>query len=249
MSNIVFLDVQGFQYKKSEFLCKELAFKKENGEIKHFIFNFIIGEEHLNADFAKQIKWLRNNIHGFEWYDKGAQEYTSLCRILQEIEPNSTIYVKGLQKVNWLKKFLSGPWNIIDVETFNCPKLSTLRLVSKVHCMQHRDNTLQCAYENVHLIADWMESIKATNPQNFASVYPKMSVYYAMDGYLKPLNLNDLKELINCFRYNDALDALHDIEDQWAETGNNQPDKSCDLTDLAHTLQFGEDSNMGADVL
>jgi len=66
-----------------------------------------------------------------------------------------------------------------------------------------------------------------------------MSVYYVLNGTLKPLTLLNLEELLNCFRYPNALDNLHDLELEWAEATNNISTEF-DIFKCAYLQQFGE---------
>jgi len=165
MENIIVLDVQGFQYKKSQFLCKELAFTC--GETPHYyLFKFPLRKDMLSGDFQKQVYWLEKNLHGLEWDSENGELYEHMEKFLKgHIDSKYTIYVKGMQKVLWLKNFLSN--RIIDMEKMKCPRLSELRKQNKNivrQCDNHNNANLQCASENVNLLTKWLESALSPPP-------------------------------------------------------------------------------------
>ena len=65
MSRFVIIDLQGFQYKQSDFFCKELTIFKFDyikvNEVHNFKFKYALPQRYLHKDFSKQIKWLCNN--------------------------------------------------------------------------------------------------------------------------------------------------------------------------------------------
>jgi hypothetical protein len=70
-----------------------------------------------------------------------------------------------------------------------------------------------------------------------------MSVYYVLNGALKQLSLNDMEQLLNCFRYpNNALDALYDLENEWSDQPQLQDPKLYDLQKIAYKQQYGSDA-------
>lgn len=162
MSNFVIVDVQGFQYKTSDFFCKELAIVN-NETSKHYFFNIHITKEVLSDQFLRQSRWLTKNLHGLSWITPYGENLTNLRSILNEnIASTQTIYVKGLSKAVWLSKILPDN-NIINVEELGCPKLSVLHqqtstLYNNYHCDKH-ERQFQCALENAHIINHWLELI------------------------------------------------------------------------------------------
>ena len=157
MSFIV--DVQGFQYKDSDFICKELTLlpvESCSSEI-HIFFKFCIKFEHLEKLLQRQANYLTSHVHGLIWEKNknDEEEYTNLSSLLLQsgIHKKSQIIVKGLQKKRWLEKILPD-FSIMNVEDIGCPSLFSLKKENKYHCGKHINNNLSCAYQNAHLIHD-----------------------------------------------------------------------------------------------
>ena len=73
----------------------------------------------------KMNNWLTRNLHGITW-ESGVMPFNSLGEITAVFDnPNIKIYVKGLQKINILKKYFTKAM-FIDMETLQCPKYTEL---------------------------------------------------------------------------------------------------------------------------
>lgn len=175
------IDLQGFQYKKSEFFCKELTIlfvnsdsgNSNKGKIKHFLFNYNLDYCDLPKEFQKQVNFLKQNIHGHDWISNSecVLPYNLVTQILEsEIVKNkiTRIYIKGKQKISWIKKHIPDKCNVqfTDLDDFNCPSLGNL-LVNNVninHCKQHAINDLTCSRQNAVLLYNWFEETVNTSP-------------------------------------------------------------------------------------
>ena len=101
------LDVQGFQTSKHNFTPKELAIY-DGHRFAHYVFKPPFSWHTLEPEFKKQALWW-NNHHCIPW-EEGFVPPHLFPQILERITQNSdAIYVKGLEKANFIRKFSSKP--------------------------------------------------------------------------------------------------------------------------------------------
>lgn len=161
-----FIDLQGFQFAKSNFICKEIAiFDDETKEIVHKIVKSPLPFECLSKDFQMQVRWLTENLHGLEWGLEPFQlPYEELSAFISRyVTFDDEIYIKGLEKKNWLCKILSHRYdlNYVDVLTKNCPNFKELKKTYHAdYCCEHvgKTNGVVCALQNVNVLYMWYRS-------------------------------------------------------------------------------------------
>lgn len=183
------VDVQGFQYKQTRFICKELAIISIDNNLhtpqpKHYLFNYDFDENYLSDTFRKQINYLTINLHGLMWnnseYDgkkSTVEEYYNLGHIIEKdvFQQYDLVLVKGLQKVNWLSGIINNNnIQIENIENFNCPNLCNLKrdntkIVDRKRCYFHEGSRYQCALENVLLLHNWFSSNRKQKETNIKS--------------------------------------------------------------------------------
>lgn len=172
MDKVCLLDVQGFQFKSKQFLCKELAIKPLKyccHNIKKYVFNYPIDYTNLHSSTKSQIRYLMNNIHGHFWYSDDATPnlhlYSDLGKILHDEIVNKNykiVLIKGQHKARWLFDIINSPnIQIINLEEYNCPSLKNLKqdyfsLPCESICDMHYISGKACAVENLHLINNWL---------------------------------------------------------------------------------------------
>lgn len=158
MAAAAIVDVQGFKDQHNKFIVKELAILSSEDKLQHFIFQPPFKFEDLTPKIKKQVFWLKHNLHGFGWHD-GYVPYHYLYTVVTPLLAEKNIYVKGLEKKEWLKDFLGDGvtiWNIED--ELNCPKLSWLRFLhTEFSCLNHKG---QCALQNVFTIRKFLVHMK-----------------------------------------------------------------------------------------
>ena len=128
MTRIV-LDADWFVIGETKFL-KRLAFAYVDLPISdEFTFSLPKFAHKHSKDLAKQARY----SHGLAWQERGKytpDETAKVFKILLERigKPESGIefYAKGLEKSNFLEKFLE---EVRDLDNFGCPKYSSLTLV------------------------------------------------------------------------------------------------------------------------
>lgn len=156
---MIIVDIQGFQYKNSKFLCKEIAILKD-----FLCFHHIVGismdYNYLCNEMKGQIEWLQQNLHGLSWNEKGTISQENISEFLRTIigEHDGSVMVKGLEKKKWLEQYI--PNEIVDMESLGCPKLGSLKNTTEkhgkyYHCNMHMNNNLQCSKYNAFTLGNW----------------------------------------------------------------------------------------------
>lgn len=153
------LDVQGFQFKDSDFVCKEIAILNQaTGQLYHHFINLPIPSKWLSEDFRRQVQWTTQNLHGLDWnsFNFSFLPLENITNFIQEIVQTNTVFVKGLNKKVWLCNLINN--NIVDMDSLGCPnfkKLKTVLFPNSLHCNTHSINNLFCTRENVFLLNNW----------------------------------------------------------------------------------------------
>lgn len=162
MDNIVFVDIQGFKDGKT-FILKELCFVRGES-VQHFIFKPPFKYNNLSIESKREAIYLTTLVHGFYW-NEGKLDYSQIDKcfesllLQQQVENNLIIYVKGMEKIRWLKELCKSSSKLVcyNIEDIGCQKKkTTLFDFVKPHCDSHA-RVGQCAYQNVMLLQEWYE--------------------------------------------------------------------------------------------
>lgn len=148
----IFLDIQGFR-NNGDFILKELAFVSYDGDvIAHHLFQAPFSFSLLSDKDKITNSWLSSNYHFLPWYS-GTVKYTKLPLIIEEIaQKYDTVYVKGKEKLNFLKVYFPYGCNVVDLEEYGCPSLLSLSRKSQPTCIkQHR----YCALSICMRLREW----------------------------------------------------------------------------------------------
>lgn len=150
MSTMIVLDMQGFVINK-EFIVKELA--ASNGyQIYHFIFKPPIDFKMLSNKDQTSVRYLERFHHGIQ-YSGGFVNYEDLDNIICEILSGvDTVYVKGHQKYDLLKKISRSRTIIINLEDQNLEKFEK----QTPECMAHRSDSKSCSINNCRKLFKWL---------------------------------------------------------------------------------------------
>lgn len=120
-----FCDVQGFLDNYRNFIVKELSIiSSDHGKTlnEHYLFKPPFPFNQLSIKMQKMATWLRNAHHGLDW-NCGIHNLEQIQSIFAKITVGA-IYVKGEQKVEWIKPFVtSDTVKIINLEKCGCPRL------------------------------------------------------------------------------------------------------------------------------
>lgn len=162
--NYVFVDMQGFKSNSNKFIVKEFAALTKNIQF-HDIIKSPCPLIYLDANHQKQINWLTRNYHGLEW-NHGFINISELRRTIIPIFDNKTVYIKGVEKKQWLQQILgydSHICEIINLETFGCAvqlNKNNQDIYRNFHaCKNHKasnhQNNCHCAFRNVLILRNW----------------------------------------------------------------------------------------------
>lgn len=151
---IIIVDIQGFKDANNNFIIKELALATLYNSITQsylikppYSFNYLTEEE------KEQTRWLEKN-RGIYW-SEGYIDHREFKRLIVPYLIDKIIFVKGREKVNWIKELCSF-CNPVDLEEKNCCNLTTLHAMyckeKKFNCMFHKK---ECALGNVICLRKW----------------------------------------------------------------------------------------------
>lgn len=164
------VDVQGFKDNNNRFIVKEFYM-----ETKNLRFHDIIKsptdqlDKRLNKKRRNEVKWLTQHYHGIDWMD-GYITIKELQNTVLFHLNNANIYVKGEEKVMWIKQIMNN-YNLkcFNVEKFNC-NMNLCERKSKIYnnknhwsCKNHipvtntNKNSIQCAIANVKMLRKWFQ--------------------------------------------------------------------------------------------
>lgn len=152
---IAIVDIQGFKRETNEFIIKEIAILY-NKTLQVFLIKPPFPFEKLTKQEKKQVSWIERNrkIH----WREGFVPYSNYRNLVIDILRDKHIYVKGSEKVLWLKHVLENSnCNIFNLEDKGCSSLISLYDQYKYsqdlyNCIYH-DSI--CALKNVICLNKW----------------------------------------------------------------------------------------------
>lgn len=135
------IDLQGFTNVQNEFIVKEFA--AYNGvEVTHQVFQPPTRFEDLPPKMKRTVWWLMTNYHCINW-DHGSCPLYEFDNIVNHVTKfTEVIYMKGREKVKFLREFL--PHKTI-IELDEQPRLQR----NRPRCSSHSKNPCMCAVTNV----------------------------------------------------------------------------------------------------
>lgn len=155
------VDLQGFKRPINEFVLKEISFLEVQGDGPPLtlFFDSPSAWKSLPVKYKAMNLWLTRNYHGMSWED-GEIPYEAAETIIGAILQRARkVYVKGLEKTQWMKKFTNA--EIIDLETLDCPSLKKLPKIPP-GCSHHSFQTKHnCANANVKSLKCWLKVYQA----------------------------------------------------------------------------------------
>jgi hypothetical protein len=139
------VDVQGFQYGTSSFICKEIALIDTiTGNVDHAILKLSFDKTLFNHRTKKQWDWLTHNLHGLQWdcdwhcninFENLTDFIENLLTTIKTSTTMMTLYhVKGAQKKEWLSNLLKI--EVVDLEEDCYPALKNLKEIFKSQHLQ-----------------------------------------------------------------------------------------------------------------
>lgn len=187
------VDLQGFKDNDNHFIVKEFALFTKNIQFHDIIQSSTCTFDTLNYSSKRSVEWLKHFHHGLDWND-GYITVDELCKTVEPILKNKLIYVKGLEKIEWLHQLMSYESSskpellIVNAEDLGCNLNFTNRRNKKnmentkdhvsskqqqqltsVTCSKHRkmnQNKLCCALQNAINLKLWYFSFCKRNKKN-----------------------------------------------------------------------------------
>lgn len=114
------VDLQGFKDDFDSFIVKEFSVLTKNIKF-HDIIKSTCEFDALHDSTKKSAEWLINFHHGLAWND-GYITTDELRKTLEPILRNKIIYVKGKEKLSWLREIMFTIENllIVNLEDLGC---------------------------------------------------------------------------------------------------------------------------------
>lgn len=154
-----YIDVQGFKDNSNKFILKEIAVLTRNSSF-HDVIKSPFSINRLNDVHKREVNWLTKNYHGIKWND-GKITINELRKIIKPMLHQKTIYVKGEEKIDWIRFILNDKTKSIDIVNLECIGCSvklhkfkqlkdSLRNLCNIHSSQYN-----CALKNVLILCEW----------------------------------------------------------------------------------------------
>jgi hypothetical protein len=153
MQDCIFADLQGFKTNENEFIVKEFAYSTmEYTQV--FLIKPPFPFSKLTESEKRQTRWIEKH-YGILWRE-GFVDDREFQRLIVNHIKNKTIFVKGMEKIQWIKH-LCVDCTIIDLGENGVPNLQ--ELIKKYcvpecmyNCVYHKK---RCALKNVICIKKW----------------------------------------------------------------------------------------------
>lgn len=177
IGGIAFADLQGFIV-NNQFILKEICFSIQNSDIKnnlfnpppsnHYIFFAPFAWHQLGDKCKRSANWLTNNHHGLRW-NQGEVDYDKISECIEPLllQENLLIYVKGDQKVDWLKEVANNLYiNCQNIEEIGCNISLNEEIAARsadqifFKCNKHHNRAInnRCALQNCKTIEYWYQN-------------------------------------------------------------------------------------------
>lgn len=163
----VVLDIQCFKGNRNELLVKEASVVEvDSGTlVLHHVAQPPYDRDTLTQDKLRESYWLVKHCHGLEWNSGDIPYYVLLDKLRACLTYRSVIYVKGVEKKEYVMNKLitpvagRSPPIVLDMMEIGCESLSTVaNLLSAniLRCGRHRNTNHRCALANCTLLRGWL---------------------------------------------------------------------------------------------
>lgn len=161
------IDMQGFKGPNNQFIVKEIAVLYKDNTHQHFIVQPPYDMKCLSEELQKQVIWLYHNYHGLSWNGGSTTLQEVLNLISFKLRHHDKIYVKHLEKEQWLRTLFENSNNnnnnyvklipIVNLDNLDCPNIHTLKKTFPLyHCSLHSGC---CALQNIYLFYCFINKI------------------------------------------------------------------------------------------
>lgn len=158
---LAFVDVQGFKTTSNTFIVKEFCLLH-----KDFAFHSIVRSPCMRSELLKiyrrQADWLSYTYHGLE-FDSGTMLLTDLVQHTLEHVNGTSLVVKGVEKVEWLKEIYRDRckvdcFNIEDYDPtfkFNAKTRFEINAICEYHKKLQPYSKSHCALSNARELREY----------------------------------------------------------------------------------------------
>ena len=150
----LFIDIQGYNCSFG-YIPKELAIY-DGLRCSNYLFKSPFQQNMLSTVDIKMVSWAEE-YHGIDWNAGNIElnEIDSILKHVLEIYQSPKIYVKGNEKIKYLKKFINEDI-IYPIPIGEEPKLSRFKKIPE--CYFHKNvNPWHCALANVKLLYNYKD--------------------------------------------------------------------------------------------
>ncbi|KYN35077.1 hypothetical protein ALC56_10597 [Trachymyrmex septentrionalis] len=145
-----FVDLQGFVVDK-RFVVKKVAVLKNGSELMHYIFTCPMPWRFLTKTDQSHASWLMTHYHGLRWND-GMVPYRMAQRLISEAvsgESETIVYVKGLEKREWLLDILNNDDVIVKTIDMHYDEIDSLENLDATNTFRCEKQSKCYALQNV----------------------------------------------------------------------------------------------------
>lgn len=148
-----YVDLQFFKI-SNLYIVKEFATLRDDCRLSHYIFESPKDYTLLPRSQQLQVEWIQNNHHSIPW-TAGNIPYERASRvIIEDLQDSRIIFVKGIDKVRFLKSL-----NITAVNIENLGIRFKIRNIARgISCLNHKNNNNNlCALNIIFTIKTYVE--------------------------------------------------------------------------------------------
>lgn len=157
-SPLYIADMQGFKIWENDFIYKEAALLKvqfPSVACTSFLVKPPMAERFLSTRDVWRVG-CETLLHDLSW-ECGTIPYATFQVCLgKELQNCTMLCVKGLEKVQWVKPYVSESCQVVDLETVGCPSLAVLRKNTLLNFLCPHHVTTRCAGMHVRILYEWM---------------------------------------------------------------------------------------------
>lgn len=152
------IDLQGFKIWDNAFIFKEVAyiritFPSVTSNTLHILPP--MANRHLSIEDQRRVR-CNAAFHGMVW-ESGSIPYTDFPMLLSdELKHSEVVYVKGSEKILWIKPYVHSECQIVDLDNYNCPSLTILKQNTDIRHTCNFPHRSQCAGLHVRILYEWM---------------------------------------------------------------------------------------------
>lgn len=160
----VIVDIQCFKDDQNEFILKEVCvLEADTGVLlMHHVAKPPYERTDLSDEKLRESYWLTKHCHGLTWEHGDIPYHALLYKLTTCISKRPTVYVKGLEKKEYLKRqhirdFVTT--NVIDVCDIGCGSLASINNLMSTNilrCCNHNSTHTRCALTNCVAIRGWL---------------------------------------------------------------------------------------------